>query len=73
MPSDPLYTRFGSMEFTAGAIDEAAEINEQAITILSTRVGRHLNQKYSLAPKILETFNPDKGHVYRRFYDPYRK
>jgi phage terminase large subunit len=31
-----------------------------------------LNDKYGLTPKLLETFNPDKGHVYSRFYKPWR-
>ena len=38
MPSDPLYSRFGSMEFTWWFIDEANEINPKAVSILRTRV-----------------------------------
>lgn len=70
LPSDPLYTRFGSLELTGGYIDESAEIDEQCISILSTRVWRQKNEDYNLAPKILEWFNPDKWHVYRRYYKP---
>lgn len=73
MPSDPLYTRLWSLELTGAFIDESAEIDEKAITILSTRVWRHNNEKYWLIPKILEWFNPDKWHVFRRFYMPYVK
>jgi phage terminase large subunit len=69
-PSDPLYTRFGSLELTGGFIDESNEIQEQCITIISTRVGRHRNTEYKLKPKILETFNPDKGSVFLRYYKP---
>ena len=72
MPSDPLYTRFWSLELTGGYIDESAEIDGQCISILSTRVWRQKNEEYWLAPKILEWFNPDKWHVYRRFYKPYK-
>lgn len=72
LPSDPLYTRFGSLELSWGYIDESAEIDEQCISILSTRVGRQKNEEYNIEPKILEWFNPDKGHVYRRYYNPYR-
>ena len=72
LPSDPLYTRLGSLELTGAFVDEAAEVDDKCITILSTRVWRQLNKKYSLAPKILLTFNPDKGHVYRNYYLPYK-
>lgn len=37
-PSDPLYTRFGSLELTGGFVDESNEVSEQCITILSTRI-----------------------------------
>ena len=73
LPSDPLYTRFGSLELTGGYIDESAEIAEQCISILSTRVGRQKNEEYGLAPKILEGFNPDKWQVYRRYYKPWKE
>lgn len=72
LPSDPLYTRFGSLELTGWYIDESAEIEEQCISILSTRVWRQKNEEYNLSPKILEWFNPDKWHVYRRYYKPYK-
>jgi len=71
-PSDPLYTRFWSLELTWWFIDESNEIEQQCITILSTRVWRQYNTKYKIAPKILETFNPDKWHVYNRYYKPYK-
>lgn len=71
-PSDPLYTRFGSLELTGGFIDESNEVAEQCVTILNTRVGRQRNEQYKIKPKILETFNPDKGHVYRRYYVPFK-
>lgn len=73
LPSDPLYTRFWSLELTWGYIDESAEVDEQCISILSTRVGRQKNEEYNISPKILEWFNPDKGHVYRRYYKPYKE
>lgn len=71
-PSDPLYTRFGGLELTGAAIDESVEIEYEAIEILFTRLGRRLNHKYGLAKKLLETFNPAKNHVYRRYYKPWR-
>jgi phage terminase large subunit len=69
-PSDPLYTRLGGYELTACAVDESNETDELAIEILFTRCGRRNNDKYGLTAKMLETFNPDKGHVYRRYYKP---
>lgn len=63
-PSDPLYTRLGGLELTGAFIDESNEIPYQAIEILKTRIGRRGEYR----PKLLETFNPDKGHVYSRYY-----
>lgn len=71
-PSDPLYTRLWSTELTWAFVDEAAEVDEQCITILSTRIWRQNNEKYNIAPKLLQCFNPDKWHVYRKFYKPYK-
>lgn len=72
-PSDPLYTRFGGLELTGCAIDESAETDEKAIDILYTRIGRCLNHEYKIGKTMLETFNPDKGHVYRRYYKPWKE
>lgn len=73
MPSDPLYTRFGSLEFTDWFVDEIAEIDSQCLMILKTRIGRQKNEEYWLLPKFLWTFNPDKWHVYRDYYRPYKE
>lgn len=59
-PSDPLYTRLGSLELTGGFVDESNEIDAQCLTILATRIGRQRNSEYGLKPKLLQTFNPDK-------------
>lgn len=67
-PSDPLFTRLGGLELTGGFIDEANECPVEAINILKTRLGRRGECK----PKLLETFNPDKGHVYSRYYRPFK-
>lgn len=71
-PSDPLYTRLGGLELTGAFVDESNEIPVEAINVLTTRLGRRRNQEYKLSPKLLETFNPDKGHVYQRYYKPSR-
>lgn len=72
-PSDPLYTRLGGLELTGGFVDEANEVDLQAIDILHTRLGRRKNQEYGLSPKLMEGFNPQKNHVYQRFYKPWRE
>ena len=69
-PADPNYHRLGSTEFTWGFVDESAEVDAKAITILKTRIGRQMNKEYWLKPKILEAFNPDKWHVYQDYYKP---
>lgn len=71
-PSDPLFTRLGGLDLTGGFIDESNEVQEQAINIILTRLGRRNNDRYGITPKLLEGFNPDKGHVYSRFYKPWR-
>lgn len=71
-PQDPEYANLGSTEYTFWAIDEAQEVPEKAISILTTRVWRWKNKEYGIRWKVLETFNPDKGHVFRRYYKPWR-
>jgi len=73
-PQDPEYTRFGSLELTWAWIDESNETPEKGKAILKTRVGR----KNKFGDKIvksfwLETFNPNKGHVYRDYYKPWKE
>jgi hypothetical protein len=70
-PSDVMFERFGGLELTSCAIDESAETSYKAIEILSTRIGRRNNQKHGITPKILETFNPSKNHIYSRYYKPW--
>lgn len=73
-PQDPEYTRFGSLEITGAWIDESNETPEKAKSILKTRVGRK-NQfgDVYVKPFWLETFNPNKGHVYRDYYQPWKE
>ena len=69
-PSDPDYTGFGSKEYTGGWIEEAGDVVEKAYTIASTRIGRHLNDEYSIKGKLLITANPAKNWLYKLFYKP---
>lgn len=72
-PQDPEYTRFGSLNLTWAWIEESNETPEKGKSILKTRVGRHntLNG-IQVKPFWLETFNPNKGHVHRDYYKPWK-
>jgi len=72
-PSDPLYERFGSTEYTGGALEEAGEINHGAFDILKSRVGRHMNREYNIKSKILITCNPKKNWLYSMVYKPWKE
>lgn len=65
-PSDPMYERLGSLEYTDGGwIDEAGEVPFMAVDIVQSRGGRHMNKEFGLSPDSLYTYNPNKGWVYR--------
>lgn len=75
---DPEYTKFGSLPLTWAWIEESNESPEKAINILKTRVGRNnkfvVDGKNVIAkPFWLETFNPNKGYVYRTYYKPWKE
>ncbi len=70
LPSDPVYHRFGSLQFTRGWFEETGQIDSLAIDNLSVAVGRWKNIEYGLKRKILMTCNPNKGYAYNNFYLP---
>ena len=72
LPSDPLYERFGSTEYTDGAIEEAGEVNFLAYDVLKSRIGRHMNDEFGLRPTMLSSGNPKKNWTKREFYDRYK-
>jgi len=71
-PRDPMYERFGSMEFTRGFIEEAGEFDLPAKNNLSASIGRWKNDYYNLTRKLLQTGNPSKNYTYRDYYIPFR-
>jgi len=71
-PSDPLYERFGSLEYTQGWVEEAGEIHEDAASMISSRTGRQFNDKYGLLGKTLITCNPKKNWLYYQYYLPHK-
>ena len=76
-PSDPLFEDVGSTEYTGGWIEEVGEIHETGATVISSRVGRHLNKKdnngkireQELKAIVLYTCNPKKNWAKTNFYD----
>jgi phage terminase large subunit len=73
IPSDPLFERFGSLEYTGGMIEEGGEVDEDGKSMICSRVGRHMNDHYGLNGTTLITCNPKKNWLYYNFYLPWKE
>ncbi|WP_129714656.1 phage terminase large subunit [Pedobacter sp. SYP-B3415] len=70
---DPLFERFGSLEYTGGWMEEGGECHFGAFDTLKSRVGRMNNDRHRLARKLFVTCNPKKNWLYREFFKPAEK
>lgn len=61
-PADPNFDRFGSREYTAGAIEEGVTTVRRAADILLSRT-RYKHVDFGLVPKQLITLNPGDGWI----------
>jgi hypothetical protein len=76
-PTDPMYERFGSYEFTGGFGDEINEWEFDAYDVLKSRVGRNnkfktKDSEIEVPPKFFGACNPAKNWVYQEFYKLWR-
>lgn len=77
-PTDPLYDRFGSHEYTRGWIEEASEVDFKAYDVLKSRVGRHNDfvidsKTITVKSKLGLSLNPSQEWPYRLFYSVWKK
>jgi len=72
LPSDPLFERFGSTEYTDGAIEETGEIHFLAYDVLKSRINRHMNEELGIRATMALTGNPKKNWTYSNFYLPFK-
>lgn len=68
-PSDPLFEDLGSTEYTGGWVEEVGEIHERGAHVISSRVGRFLNEEYEILGTVFYTCNPKKNWAKSEFYD----
>ena len=73
LPSDPYFERFGSTEYTDGAIEEAGEVHPLAKDVLKSRIGRYKNKELGLKATLLATGNPKKNWTYETYYKPWKE
>lgn len=72
-PSDPVYSRVGSLEIDVAIIDEAGEITRMAKDAIKSRTGRGVMGQRGMPGKLLLGSNPDINWLKDEYYDPYEK
>lgn len=72
-PSDPEYKDVGSTLYTSGWFEEVGEVNEKAVSVLTTRVNRWNVDKYGLKGIVFMTGNPSKNWTKQKFHDKAKK
>ena len=72
-PSDPLFTRYGSIELDVAIIDEAGEITKMAKDVIKSRTGRGVMAKQGMPGMLLLASNPDINWLKDEYYDPYER
>ena len=73
-PSDPLFSRLGSLEIDIAILDEAGEITKTAKDVLRSRTGRGvLAKEYGIPGKLLLASNPDTNWLFSEYYEPFEK
>lgn len=71
-PSDPDFSRFGSLELDMAFIEEAGEVTLEAKNAIRSRVGRSIMAKeHSLPGKLVLSGNPSQNFLRTEYYDPY--
>lgn len=71
-PSDPDFTRFGSLEIDVAFIEEAGEVSLEAKNAIRSRVGRGvMAQKWGMPGKLVLSGNPSQNFLRTEYYDPY--
>lgn len=67
-PSDPDYTRLGSLEITDCYLEEVSEISLRALEIIKSRIRWKLND-YGIVAKCLLTSNPSDNWLKERYIE----
>lgn len=71
-PSDPDFSRFGSLELDMAFIEEAGEVTLEAKNAIRSRVGRGIMAKeHSLPGKLVLSGNPSQNFLRTEYYDSY--